>query len=223
MQFLVLVFFCIYSVALAVTAKPDRFYWLLASAGLAMLFSAALYNSGISLALLPLAVSLVFLFLVIVRRVLGSTGQKRPIWGAISLFVGVVAAFPLLLINSSIAFPELEGAYAVGVRAAEIIDSDRGHAWNAKDNNPRRIVLRLWYPARSDQAELPTNLKTVEERSVDRAIGSGGVNPFRLFGEPLDNVDTHAQWNAPAFDGSFPLLLFSHDVIADQSQLFLAL
>jgi len=98
----------------------------------------------------------------------------------------------------------------VGVRSAEVFDNERGNAWNAIDDGPRRILVRVWYPAGSIPEETPNSRATDTEQEFAKAFGPEGFQPQKIFSETLAKTKTNAYWGVSPAEGSYPLLIFSH-------------
>lgn len=209
-DFVILTSLVIFSLILAVYAKPNRFAVLLVSAAIALASSLVAINSGRDAAFPALMVSALFLFASVSGTLRNGKNRIKPVSGTFALLVSVIAVFPLLLFTSQITFPGLEGSYSVGVRVAEVWDPERGNAWNAFDDSPRRILVRVWYPAEATQDNASRHRMMDEERVVARALSSSGIDLVKLFREGLANMNTHAFWDAPPAGGKFPLLVYSH-------------
>ena len=135
----------------------------------------------------------------------------------VAAFVLLLAILPLLLFERQIRFPEPEGSFPVGVISGELADPQRGGAWNAVDDAPRRLLVRLWYPADGVPEGTPRYRNTQAERDANPVMGPSGFNPFALLQRQLFKADTHAYWDVPVAKGSFPLLIFSHGYMGDVS------
>ena len=209
-DFVILTSLVVFSLILAVYAKPNRSSVLLALSVIALASSLAAISSGRDAALPALVVSALFLCASVSSMLLNSENRIRPVLGTFALLISVIAVSPLLLFTSQITFPGLEGSYSAGVRVAEVWDSERGNAWNTVDDPPRRILVRVWYPAEPAKDNASNHRMTKEERAAARALSSSGIDLIKLFREGLANMNTHAFWDAPPAGGEFPLLVYSH-------------
>ena len=104
--------------------------------------------------------------------------------------------------------PELAfaGPYGIGVTTVDITDKDRLNTANFITSKERELRLEIWYPIESSDAA---------EDSTTFAIYSDVTrlqNPFSIQGTALRD--------APAAEGSFPLILLSHGFTGYRTQMF---
>lgn len=197
-----------FSLCVAFAAGELKHRVLLALAVVALVLSMVCLAGGRAIAFLPLLLSAALLPTVMLSR--SRKPRRRWTLGGIVLLLTLCATLPLLMFKQRVTFPELEGPYQVGVREGEVLDKTRGNAWNAIDQSPRRLLIRIWYPTPTANANLPTNLKTEAEKAATSAFGPAGFNPFAVLSAPLSESNTHSRWVAPPAPGPFPLLVFSH-------------
>ncbi|WP_090416068.1 dienelactone hydrolase [Pseudomonas jinjuensis] len=138
-----------------------------------------------------------------------------PLWSGLLFFVlGVLALAPLWLfpVND---LPPPDGPYAVGVRDFELVDPSRRGLLGAAADAPRRLLVRVWYPAAPTPGTQPrAYFSEAEARTTARGFGS-------LFGFPpllahLKHVRSNAFEDAPLAAGvaKLPVVFFSHGYTA---------
>ncbi len=140
----------------------------------------------------------------------------RPVTGLAILVPGLLAMLPMLALTARVQFPEPMGEHPVGVRDGIVLDHTRGQSWDTMSEHPRKIMVRVWYPA-------------VNARGFPRAprwsrsqVGVAGeffdllgMGHLAFLSDGLANTVTHAYDRAPPATGSFPLLIFSHGYLGD--------
>lgn len=155
---------------------------------------------------------LVFLALL---RLFSSTDRwrrRRPrivVGGLILALIGL-ATLPLYFVPL-FAMPKPSGPYSVGTRQFELTDPSRNDASDASGSDPRRLQIRVWYPAGSTEGfearryfsgtDLPEHAMSVAEN----------FGLPRFFFLHLALVRTHSFEGAPvARDQAFPVVIFNH-------------
>lgn len=100
------------------------------------------------------------------------------------------------------------GQYVVGTTTVQLRDDAREEVYTPGPEDKREIVVQVWYPAaeRGDSERAPY-LAALEVAGP--AVAERLELPSFLLGH-LDHIETHAYVDAPAADGVFPLLIFSH-------------
>lgn len=93
-------------------------------------------------------------------------------------------------------YADKKPVYAVGARNIELCDGARGG---------RRLSVRLWYPAPADARGEPAPV--FHDPGTPAVLGQ--TQGFSQ-SERLNGLHGQAVWQAPAQQGVFPLLLFSH-------------
>lgn len=141
---------------------------------------------------------------------LGSLGLQRRwlrigsgLLSLVAIFVTVAAnwAFPLLQL------PQPDGPHPVGTTTAEFVDTAREEFYSTVEGDPRRVMLRVWYPASSVEGAQP--VKYFEHPLIrSRAVIGELPLPWFLFTH-LGLVETHSFDQAPVAAGKFPLVLYS--------------
>ena len=130
--------------------------------------------------------------------------------GSLLSLLGVVA-FGLLYIFVVTKLPAPTGEHAVGVRDFELTDHSRLGVLAATDDEPRRLLVRVWYPA-GDVAGLSPR-PYFDDREADataRGLGSALGMPF--FFQYLKHSTTNSFANAPLMEGAAtqPVVVYSH-------------
>jgi hypothetical protein len=83
---------------------------------------------------------------------------------------------------------------------------------------PRRTIVRVWYPARSGSGfRRARRLDRQQAAAAREFFDILGMGTYTFLADGLGHTMTNARQDAPAADGSFPLLLFSHGYYGDVS------
>ncbi|MDE0365661.1 MAG: peptidylprolyl isomerase [Gammaproteobacteria bacterium] len=130
--------------------------------------------------------------------------------GALFALLGVVA-FGLLYVFVITGLPAPSGEHPVGVRDFELSDESRKGVLAAGDDEPRRLLVRVWYPA-GDVAGLSPRPYFNEIEAETTASGLGSVMGMPFFFQYLKHSATNSYENAPLLDGaaSQPVVIYSH-------------
>ena len=144
-----------------------------------------------------------------------------PFWSGAALAVlAVVALFPLYMIPV-FELPPTSGPHQVGVRDFELSDDSRLGVLYAEPDEPRRLSIRVWYPAASTEnfsrrpyatdAELETTYPWLAKEEMDLPS---------FFYSHLKYITTHAYDNAPVLEDAqaLPVVFFSHGLFSYVSQ-----
>src|SRR5690606_37753809 len=107
--------------------------------------------------------------------------------------------------------PKPSGQYAVGVRAFEISDASRLGVFLAKPDEPRRLLVRVWYPAQDVSGLKPAPYFT-EAETTSTARSLGGMVGFPEFFTYVSHVTTNSYPDAPLLEGAtnLPTVFYSH-------------
>jgi predicted dienelactone hydrolase len=106
------------------------------------------------------------------------------------------------------------GPYAVGVRDGEVLD--RTYAvMRPEDGDGRRLAVRVWYPA-SERGEPRRYVVRGESQVLAWFAEINGCPPE--WATELAGVTTHSVEGAPALNGPFPTVVFSHGASSWVSQ-----
>ena len=193
---------------------PRRSNLLWAFGGLAT--ALALYEVAIGRwqAWLLLIIAAFVLTVLIVRKAKGfQTGPEfvPHIAGGIMVVLTLIGAAPLYLFPVDV-WPEPEGPHAVGVRVFDLTDDSRKGVMGAGPGEPRRLLLRVWYPAESTDGLSPRPYFTKEERDI---TARGLMKTFG-FPEFLNDhqalVETASYGGAPILAAAkdLPVIFYSH-------------
>jgi predicted dienelactone hydrolase len=109
------------------------------------------------------------------------------------------------------ALPKPSGERPVGVRTFEVVDAGRPGLLAAAAGEPRRLLVRVWYPAGDTQGLKPRPYFTIEEaRTTGRSLGA--LFKFPPFFTYLKHVRTNSYENAPLAPGAsgLPVVIYSH-------------
>lgn len=129
----------------------------------------------------------------------------------------LLAALAALLIYlfPVVDLPAPTGPQAVGVRDFELVDHSRLGVLNAAANEPRRLLVRVWYPATPAADARPRPYFTDQEAQTT-ARGFGALLGFPPLLSYLRHVNTNAVENAPLhrLAGPLPTVFYSHGYTA---------
>lgn len=148
--------------------------------------------------------------------VLKNRVMKTERTGGVPWFSGIFITFGLVATALSIAafpvwpLPKPSGEHLVGVRTFEIRDQSRKGVFAAKPDEPRRLLVRVWYPAQSVSGEPAPYFTKIEAGSTARAIGTLAGFP-ELF-TYLRHAKTNSYADAPLLQGAenLPVIFYSH-------------
>jgi predicted dienelactone hydrolase len=130
-----------------------------------------------------------------------------------ALAIAIIVEFP---VNP---LPKPSGPFAVGVRSFELDDASRPGVLAAKPNEPRRLSVRVWYPAGDVSGLKPRPYFTPEEaRTMGRSVGE--LVKFPPFFTYLRHVRTNSYEDAPLRPGSahLPVIFYNHGYTSFLSQ-----
>ncbi len=123
------------------------------------------------------------------------------------LTVPALAAIVLFPVNR---MPKPSGPHVVGVRAFELADTSRPGVFLAKPDEPRRLLVRVWYPAQSAVGKPAPYFTEAETKSTARALG--GFFGFPKLLTYARHVKTNSYPDAPLLAGAadLPVVFYSH-------------
>ncbi len=118
--------------------------------------------------------------------------------------VGAIAAFPVWPL------PKPSGEHIVGVRTFEIVDESRKGLLGAKPGEPRRLLVRVWYPAQQAAGNPAPYFTEAETKSTALTLGS--FAGFPQFFTYVRHVRTNSHVDAPLISGAsgLPVVFYSH-------------
>ena len=116
--------------------------------------------------------------------------------------------------------PAPSGEHAVGVRDFELTDTSRKGVLAAGPEEPRRILVRVWYPAGSVAGLEPRPYFTDAEAATTASRYSELYLKVPWVFTHFRHVDTHSYENAPLLPGAGqqPVVFFSHGYMGSLSQ-----
>lgn len=186
-----------------------KLLWLFATAAFAPALWGVLddrWQAGVGL-----CVSVAFLLALVVRRFWRSRYRSvHYLSGSFLTLLGGVAIAAIYLFPVW-GLPAPSGEYAVGVRSFELSDPSRPGVFLAVPDEPRRLLIRVWYPAEPAQGSTPRRyFDAAEAQSTARSMGEMlGFPPFLSY---LKHVRTNAYEDAPLLAGArdLPTIFYSH-------------
>ena len=189
----------------------DALLWI--TAGAALLFAVMGYSDYRGVALLSIAVSVLLLVALVIRRLRGSRVLSGTPWlsGVLFSLLTAIAAFGYWTFPI-FEMPAPSGEHAVGVRDFELTDTSRKGVLAAGPEETRRLLVRVWYPAESVEGLEPRPyLNDVEAATTGRRLGENLLMMPWIFTH-LRHVSTHSFENAPLLAGADkqPVVFFSH-------------
>ena len=134
-----------------------------------------------------------------------------PWFSGIFIAIGFIAVVALIREFPINPLPKPTGQYAVGMRTFEIDDASRPGVFAAKPNEPRRLLVRVWYPAGDVAGRQPAPYFTdAETKSTARSLGAlVGFPPFFTYNR---HVQTNSYVDALLLPGAadLPVVIYSH-------------
>ena len=154
-------------------------------------------------------VAVIMLVTMIVRNKRGNRHlTKTPlISGLLFLALGVVTYIPFHWFPIT-DLPAPTGQYSVGTQDFGLTDDSRKGVLGAPDGDPRKLLVRVWYPAETTEGfSLKPYISKAEALSIN-AITVGGVP----FSNHMVHVETNSYEGAPIVEGAsnLPVVYFSH-------------
>ncbi|MDH3307328.1 MAG: hypothetical protein OEO77_07420 [Acidimicrobiia bacterium] len=169
-----------------------------------------------------LAAAVIFLLVLAIRRLRESRPRNRipVISGAAFVLLTGLAFVPLYSVPV-FSLPAPEGPHVVGVRDFELTDHSRLGVLYAAENEPRRLAVRVWYPASTTDGYTVRPYATEAEiETTFAAIATEEFGMPSFFFSHLRGVATHSYLDAPVLDGGEPLpvVFFNHGLNGYLSQ-----
>ena len=153
------------------------------------------------------AVALVCLLVLLINRLRRSAPRQGApfVSGTLFALLGVAAAAAIWIFPIA-PLPKPSGPYAVGVRTFELDDTARPGVFAAAAGEPRRLLVRIWYPAGDVRGRTPAPYLSAREASA--AIHSRSATA----GFPLKHIRTNSYADAPLRPGAkdLPVVFYSH-------------
>lgn len=142
-----------------------------------------------------------------------------PWFSGIFVTIGLIAVIALIREFPINPLPKPSGQYAVGVRTFEIDDASRPGVFAAKPDEPRRLLVKVWYPAGDVAGRQPASYFTVAEaKYTAQSIGKlVGFAPFFTY---TRHVQTNSYTDAPLLPGAanLPVVIYSHGYTSHLNQ-----
>lgn len=133
-----------------------------------------------------------------------------PWFSGVLIALGLAGVVAVTLMFPVWPLPKPSGQYAVGVRTLEMRDDSRLGVFAAKPEEPRRLLVRVWYPAQSVSGDPAPYFTAAETKSTATSLGSlVGFPPFFTY---VRHVKTNSFVDAPMLDGAkdLPVVFYSH-------------
>lgn len=164
--------------------------------------------------------ALLFLAVVLVQKIRDKAPRNGKPWISGPLFTLLfLGAFLMIWWFPVNDLPPPGGEYPVGVRDFELSDTSRMGLIAADPGEPRRLLVRVWYPADNVDGIKPRPYFTqAEADSTALALGSLVNIPF--FFKYARLADTHSYPEAPLRSGAtgLPTVFYSHGYTSFLSQ-----
>lgn len=165
-------------------------------------------------------VALVLLGVLLVNRLRKAPAKTGRPWISGVLFA-LLALVPLVAIWSFPVdrLPKPAGPHPVGVRSFELVDASRPGVLLAKPGEPRRLLVRVWYPAGDVSGREPAPYFSEKEADTTGA-GMGSLVGFPPFFTFVKHVTTNSYPDAPILAGPTrrPVVFYSHGYTSFLSQ-----
>jgi len=204
--------------------------WVNCSTGAAILLILVhLLIEGYRWQMVPAYILAGLLFVLSVPRLLGAkaaspVGRGRKTVNGIGTALGFVALVIAALLPALVPvfqLPEPQGPYAVGVRDFELQDQSRLGVLFARADEPRRLAVRVWYPAETIDGFTRRPYATdAELRTTLPWLAAEELSLPSFFYSHLKHVKTFSYEDAPVLDSKQPLpvIFFSHGLYSYVSQ-----
>lgn len=156
-------------------------------------------------------VACIMLFALLLGRWRRKASRGLPfISGTLFVLLGAITVAVLVLFP---VFPLTEptGEYRVGVRTFQLRDASRLGVFRARADEPRRLLVRVWYPA-ADVANLKRRQYFSEQEAQTTARDRGASFGFPSLFTYLKHVRTNSYEDAPLLTGAsrLPVIFYSH-------------
>ncbi len=164
-------------------------------------------------------VALLMLLCLAVRSRRKRTSMRLPLISTGLLLLASAAAYLPLYLLPVFQLPKPTGPYPLGVRTFELTDTSRLGVMEADDSEPRRILLRAWYPAQR-AGESPMPYADPAEIATTFAGLAAQLGMPSFFFSHLQLVETNSYPNAEVLEGEppLPVVFFSHGYTSYASQ-----
>jgi predicted dienelactone hydrolase len=199
---------------------PARTVAVASAATIALI--AAIYGMGVDRwqAVPGIVAALVILLSLLIWKARRSPRRDRLpfVSGTLLALVVLVALLPIYLFPVT-DLPKPSGKHAVGVRSFELDDRSRLGVFSAADDQPRRLLVRVWYPAQNTDGLKPRPYFS-ELETEHTARSTGALFRFPAYFTYLRHVRTNSYEGAPLLEGAadLPTVIYSHGYTSFLSQ-----
>jgi len=158
-----------------------------------------------------LGVSGLFLLSAIVALIRRNERDRFPFVSGFFITLLALFAGAMLYMFPVSPLPIPSGSYHVGVKDFELTDTSRPGLLGAPSDAPRRLLVRVWYPAENIVGLSPRPYFTDVEAKTT-ATGMGAIFGFPPFFSYTKHVTTNSYEDAPLLVGSrnLPTIIYSH-------------
>ena len=149
----------------------------------------------------------------------GKRPLRVPYFSGSFFSVLALASFGLLFSFIVTSLPAPSGEHSVGVRDFELADQTRQGVLRAEEHEPRRLLVRVWYPAGDIEGLSPRRyFNDLEAETTAGGLGSSLGMPF-LF-RYMAHSSTNSYEGAPLFEAAAnqPVVIYSHGYTSFLSQ-----
>ena len=102
------------------------------------------------------------------------------------------------------------GEYQVGTQVIHMVDNDRSAWYGQESNNPREIMVRIWYPAQPQEGDLKAPYVYNEKLIGDMVSEGFGIPKYLM--QNLSNINGNSWSEAQPVNEKFPVIIFSHGI-----------
>jgi len=102
------------------------------------------------------------------------------------------------------------GEYQVGTQVIHMVDNDRSAWYGQESNNPREIMVRIWYPAQPQEGDLKAPYVYNEKLIGDMVSEGFGIPKYLM--QNLSNINGNSWSEAQPVNKKFPVIIFSHGI-----------
>ena len=164
-------------------------------------------------------VSLFMVLCLLIRSQRKKPATRLPILSTLMLLALTAVAYLPLHLLPVFQLPKPTGPHLIGVRSFVLEDSTRTGVMEAAANEPRKLLLRVWYPAQGE-SESKVPYADADDINVSFAGLASQFGMPRFFFSHLNLVTTNAYPDAPVLIGDQPLpvVYFSHGYMSYGSQ-----
>ena len=163
-------------------------------------------------AMAGVAVAGLALLVLLLNRLRGAKPRTGTPWLSGPLFTLLVAvAIAALWLFPIPDLPAPTGEHAVGVADFELNDVNRKGVFAAGEDEPRRLLVRVWYPA-GDVSGIEPRPYFTDAEVTTTAAGLGGLMGAPFLFQYMKHSTTHSYPGAPLVAGAddLPVLVYSH-------------